>query len=117
MYVCCIAWTDFTRLPRSSWMPASSLSPSLSASALPLSASVSAPFATSLNSPFNSSSSSGQTGGLGHGGSRKRLLFARQEALRISCGERQREILDRTLSKMPPTRIVNLISDVSKENS
>lgn len=87
----------------------------------PLSPSAAAPFATSFNNNFgqNSNNYNGGTFGtmsqeLGHCGSRKRLLFTRQQQLRTETDARMQTHMKVTAA---PTRKVNLISDISRENS
>lgn len=92
----------------------------------PLSPAAAAPFATSFNSGggFQTTGqgmamalgASGNSNGNAseHCGSRKRLLFTRQQQLRAESDGRMHAALEATVKN---NRRVNLITDVAKENS
>lgn len=109
------AWNDFTRLPRSSWM---TLRPQSSSGRdtlqqRPVSPSANAPFANAFNTTgFGPTLMVTMSGGE-HCGSRKRLLFTRQQQLRAESDVRLRSALSPPMNN----RRVNLITDIAKENS
>lgn len=112
-----LAWTDYDRMPRSTWMPGTMNPPSRTFS--------SSVVANNLF-PSNSTNtlSNTQLSEHDHGGSRRRLLFTRKEILRQDSQQKLLDKMDGTGSLGTGTMGItlgngrsNLISDVRVENS